>query len=73
MFVTPVRLEQGLQEGCDSKIDMKLMGSFIKWVSKDVLKESTAELEASGLKWKQVAKPISYRAVRWYQEKVEEI
>lgn len=73
LFVTPARLEQGFQEGCGGVVDTRLTGSFIKWISMDVLKESVAELEAAGLEWKQVAKAVNQRAAKWYQEKVKEI
>jgi len=72
-FITEARLEQGVAEGCDGKLEMKMMGKFIKWIMSDVNKESKDELEASGLKWKQVGKEVSSRARNWYKQKVEEI
>ena len=73
MFVTPTRLDQALEEGCGGKVDTKLTGDFLKWIHKDILKESESELNVSGLKWKQVVKPISQKSVKWYQERVKEI
>lgn len=68
MFVTEARLEQGFFEVCDNVLDQTKTGAFIKWVSKDVMKESEAELAASGLTWKQVAKRVSAAAGKWYRE-----
>jgi hypothetical protein len=72
-FVTVRRLEQGLAEGCGGKLDMKLMGEFIKWISLDVKKESEDELEASKLEWKDVAKGVGDAARNWYKGKVSEL
>lgn len=49
--------------------DLKLMGKFMAWVSTDVQKETQDELEASGLDWKQVQKPLSDKARAWYMAK----
>jgi len=71
-FVTPARLEQALMEGCDGERDMRRMGDFLRWVGRDVQKESVLELEASGLEWKQVAKAVAHRAQQWYRRCVAE-
>lgn len=49
------------------------MGPFLKWFGQDVEKESKAELEASGLKWDQVAKEVQVAARNWYKAKATEI
>ena len=42
------------------------MGQFLKWISLDIQKESTADLSAANLTWKQVHKSISNAAREWY-------
>lgn len=68
------RLEQGAQaikpEGAPHTYDMKLMGEFLKWTAKDVLKECQTELAASGLNEKAAMKAVSERARKWYMAKV---
>jgi tRNA-binding EMAP/Myf-like protein len=71
LFVTEARLEQGVAIACNGQFDVKLTGSFLKWFNKDVEKESVAELEASKLEWKQVAKAVSSAAREWYQNKAK--
>jgi hypothetical protein len=71
MFVTEPRLEQG--ESNTGAVDMKNMGPFLKWFCGDVEKESGSELEASGLKWDQVAKDVQVAARDWYKAKAQEI
>lgn len=66
MFATDARLQQALGE---IELDPKNTGSFIKAFSKDVQKESEAELEASGLTWKQVAKNVATTARKWFLDK----
>ncbi len=73
MQCTTARLEQGLSEACDNQLSMRSMGSFIKWVTTDVKKESMAELEAAGLTWKQVSKEVSTAARQWFRIKCEDI
>ena len=70
LFVTEARLNQAVTEACDGQYDMKRMGDFLKWFSLDVQKESVAELEASGLTWKEVNKPLMNDAKEWYKAKV---
>ena len=73
LFATNTRLEQGVAVACEGKYDIKYIGNFLKWFSSDVKKESVAELEASGLEFKQVNKMISAFARNWYLEKVNKI
>lgn len=75
MFVTEARLEQGAREVARGELvfEHRLIGPFIGWFGKDVNKESEAELEASGLVWKQVAKAVTNKARSWYLKKIEEI
>jgi tRNA-binding EMAP/Myf-like protein len=69
LFVTEKRLEQGVTEACGGEYDLKKMGQFLKWISLDINKESVAELEAAGLTWQEVNKPMMNTARNWYKNK----
>ncbi len=69
LFVTEARLEQGVQQACAGQLDMRRMGDFLQWFGQDVKKESSAELEASGLAWKDVSKAVTQKARDWYKSK----
>ena len=73
LVVTDARLEQGVQEVCNGEYDMKKIGHLLGFIGKDVSKECQAELEASGLTWKQVSKAVVDRARVLYIEKVEKL
>lgn len=72
LFVTPARLEQGL-DSVGGQADPKLTGKFLAWIGQDIEKESEDELLASGLDWKQVVKPISNAARKWFIERATTI
>jgi hypothetical protein len=66
-FVTQQRCEQGLTAIMKGEQpDIRRIGEFIGWISKDVEKESRVELEASGLTWKQVSSAVGAAARGWY-------
>lgn len=65
MMVGEARLQQGLSVVCGGAVDMKQAGKFLAWVVADVRKESVAELEAAGLTWPQVEKPVQAAARAW--------
>ncbi|HVI40101.1 MAG TPA: RNA ligase family protein [Anaerovoracaceae bacterium] len=74
LVLTDARLEQGTRAvSADGEFtfEIKNVGKFIGWVSKDVEKETKAELEASGMEWKQVAKVVGDRARVWYLNKTK--
>ena len=71
LVLTDARLEQGVTEACGGEYEIKKIGPFIGWTAKDVNKECQAELEASGLTWKQVSKAVSTKARTWYMHKIE--
>jgi len=72
LFTTENRLEQIAQKVLEGKdFSPKLTGPFVKAFGLDVLKESKAELEASGLEWKQVAKALNSKAVNWWKAKCD--
>jgi hypothetical protein len=72
MFVTEARLEQGLA-AIGGSLEMKNVGAFLKWMNQDVLKESSAELEASNLTWEQVQKHVTVATRNWFIQKNKEI
>lgn len=71
LVVTPARLEQGLEQVCGGKVELRRMGELLQWVGQDVHKESAAELATAGLEWKQVAKSVTLAAQRWYKRRAE--
>lgn len=76
LVLPEARLEQGVtQTSTDGSLsfDIKLTGSFVNWIMKDVEKETQDELEASGLTWEQVKKYINDRARKWYVAKTRTI
>ena len=70
LMVTENRLEQIAQKV--GGFDKKATGAFLKEFSQDVIKESTAELEDSGLEWRQVAKAVNEKAKTWWIGKCNE-
>ena len=73
-YCTEQRLLQAFVEGVEGRKDMRLTPDFIKWVVRDIWKESETEREVSpDLDWKAVSKACSSRAVLWYKAKVQEI
>lgn len=73
LFVTEARLEQGVAVACGGKYEMEQIGEFLKWFGQDVKKESVAELEKAGLKWKQVGNFVITAAREWYKGKAQQI
>jgi len=69
MFVTSQRCEQGMST--ITELDMSQIGKFLKWMCEDVMKESVAELEASGLVWKQVQSAVQNAARIWFINQVK--
>lgn len=70
MVLTPARLEQGVRAVAkgEFKFESKKIGAYLAWISKDILKETTAEMEASGLDPKATVRACSDRARSWYLE-----
>ena len=63
-FVTEARLKQGFDLLGDNPTRAQT-GDFLKWIGQDILKESAAELDASGLPWKDVAPGIAKASREW--------
>lgn len=73
MVVTEARLEQGkgIIGTPPYTAPEQLTGKFVGWIIGDVQKECQAELEASGLTWKQVSGTVSRRASKWWLDKTK--
>ena len=74
--VTENRLEQGFDIIFTSKeieIDIKKMGEFLSWISRDVFSEEQDVLVANNLEMKQVGKHISKKARDWFLMKWNKI
>jgi hypothetical protein len=69
-FLTPARLEQARAEleagSLDDRLTVRDTGDFVKWVLKDIKKESKMEVKANGLPWTKLAKAIAPRAVTFF-------
>lgn len=75
MAVTEARLEQALHNLINEQLkpfDMTSMGDFICWVHQDVLKEEADTLQASGIEYKKLGRPIAQVARRWFVTKLNE-
>lgn len=69
--VTENRLKQALQEVFEGgPPSMRRTGEFLKWVCGDIVKEEEDTLVASMLTMKEVGKPITTKAVKWFKEQV---
>jgi hypothetical protein len=72
-FVTVPRCEQGIKVIFqDEPVEMKKAGDFLRWLTADIEKESKAELEASGLTWKQVLAEVQKAARTWFIVKAKQ-
>lgn len=62
------RLQQGLEHLRENHFDLDTSstGEFLKWVNQDILKEELDTIEQNGLTWKEVQKPITGRARKFY-------
>lgn len=65
-FVTHARCQQMLDENCEGSLSPKVIGSFLKALNQDILKESKAELAEMEVEWKLIAKEINRKAVAWF-------
>lgn len=65
--LTESRLEQGFEllRAEHGKVTEDHIGDFLMWVGRDVLKEESDTLTASGLEKKQVMSKINHRAKAW--------
>lgn len=74
LVLPPARLKQGAEavkpDGASTAYDMKRIGAFLGWISKDVAKECGPELAASGLDPKAAAKAVTEHARRWYLARI---
>lgn len=68
--LTDARLEQAYFE-CNEPSDIQDIGTFLKWINTDILKEESDTLEASELTMKDIGSAISKQAKQWYVEKIK--
>ena len=70
-LVTKARLEQGI---ADNKLDFdrKNLGTFLRWVVDDIMKEELDTIEANGFTKKDVSGEISRAARSWFFEREKE-
>jgi hypothetical protein len=64
------RLQQGIEHLRESGLEpsKRTTAEYLRWVVKDVIKEESDTMEASGLQPKQVNKHLSTQARKWYFE-----
>jgi len=67
-LATGNRMEQGIQlhKEAGLTLDMKNIGSYLRWVFADIVKEESDTITASGFEVKEMGKPISDVAKRYY-------
>ena len=67
------RFEQGVVESCDTvdSADMKHMGSYLKFVTTDTLKEENDLIIASGFEVKQIMSRVNDRAKKYFLELIK--
>jgi hypothetical protein len=76
LVVTLPRLEQGVRAGdpdCNLVFEGKRIASFLTWIESDINKETTLELEASGLDAKIAMKACIDRARTWYVTEMKKL
>ncbi|KVP75221.1 hypothetical protein WJ96_05545 [Burkholderia ubonensis] len=73
--LTESRLEQGfgIIVADHGKVTRDHIGTFLKWVGQDVLKEETDTMEASGLERQQVMGRINQRAKQWLMPRLAQV
>ena len=67
--VTTNRLEQGFLEVCNNNADRKLLGNFLIWLNKDIIKEESDVLAKNDLCMKDVNKAVSVKGRNWFFNK----
>ena len=68
---TTNRMEQGYTELFGSRVpENEEVGQFIKWVVADIIKEETDTMEAAGITSKDMGKPVSELAKKWFFNKL---
>jgi hypothetical protein len=51
---------------------MKSIGNYLKWISKDCMKEEMDTIEANGLEWKEVVKVINKKAKEFFIKAIDD-
>lgn len=69
-MVTDNRLEQALEETCPEGASMRYTLDFLSWLTADVKKEGTVELQKAGLEWETaVERAVQAKGRAWLREK----
>lgn len=68
-YVTDARCQQMIDEHCNGSLSPQMIGTFLKNINADILKESKNELAGMDIEWKMVAKEINKLSVAWFQSK----
>jgi hypothetical protein len=68
LVITVARLEQGVRAINNGELlfDPKKIGAFLEWISKDVIKETQAEIAVANLVEKDAVKACNNKARAWY-------
>lgn len=70
LVLTPSRLEQAVEEGCNGKYSEKNFGLFSNWLKNDIQKETSLELENNNLSFSSVEGPLLKKAKEWYSKQI---
>ena len=65
-FCTEARMRQAMEEVCDGRPDMKQMGPMVFWMHADIEKEAASEIEALGIPFDKLKRPISDATRTWF-------
>ena len=67
--VTENRLNQAIEQVftiADKKVQIQMMGDFLRWINKDILTEEKDVLQENGLELKDVGRALSSKARLWF-------
>lgn len=72
---TEVRLNQGIDKLKEFGLEFKMknIGTFIEWISKDILEEECKMIEASGIEYKKIKSKITQLSREFYIKKLNQI
>lgn len=70
MLVTEYRFEKGIDviklELNITKINISHIGSFLKWINQDIIKENSAMIAANNFDLKEVLKQVTNLSRNWF-------
>ncbi len=67
---TENRMRQGLDYLREQQLttDMKNIGTFLKWLVSDIIKEEKDTMEKSNIDPKDIGRPVQSKARTWFQQ-----